>query len=76
MLDEQKMSARYASYPTPEQTLVNRRPQTLQNTNARKPREILPFNMLAKKPLKSIWTSDGNHETPAWLRGGYSDNHQ
>jgi hypothetical protein len=64
MADEQKMSARYASY-----TLDDCCPQTLQNTNARKREsEIFPFNMLAKKPKKSLWTSDGNHQTPAWLR--------
>jgi hypothetical protein len=62
-------SARYASYPTPNQTLGDRRPQTLQNTNSRKREsEILPFNTLDKKPRKSIWTSDGNRKTPSWLQ--------
>jgi hypothetical protein len=69
MSGKQKMSARYTSYQTPNQTLGDRRPQTLQKTNSRKREsEILPFKTSNKRPRKSIWTSDGNRETPAWLR--------
>jgi hypothetical protein len=70
--DEQKMSGRYESFPipTPIRTLGDRCAQTLPNMNSRKrDNEILPFNTVGKKPKKTTWTSDGNHETPpAWLR--------